>query len=113
VAIPVVAARTTATPIVDALPARTVPVRVVPVPITPDPAPARAPRPVPVLTALGTDPAAVARTSAAPVEPVIPSATPSVPAPARRGFVGHAIALTVGLVVSIVAHEAANRLGRR
>jgi hypothetical protein len=111
VAIPVAAA--SPIPAAATVAARTVPVRVVPVPITPDPAPARAPRPVPVLTALGTDPAAVARTSAAPIEPVTPSATPSTPAPARRGFVGRAIALTVGLVVTIVAHEAANRLGRR
>jgi hypothetical protein len=93
--------------------ASTIPVRVVPVAVNPDPAPVRAPRPIPVLTALGTDPTSVARTSAAPIDPVVPSPTPSMPAPARRGFLGRAVALTVGLVVSLVAYEAANRKGRR
>lgn len=91
----------------------TIPVRVVPVIVAPDPAPIRAPRPTPVLTALGTDATTVARTSAAPFDPVVPSRTPSMPAPARRGFLGRAVALTVGLVVSLVAYEAANRKGRR
>lgn len=113
IAIPVIAERSIPAPAAAVTPARTVPVRVVPAPIAPDPAPLRTARPAPVLTALGTDPVAVARTSAAPTEPVAPSAAPSAPAPARRGFVGRAVALTVGLVVSIVAYETANRLGRR
>jgi hypothetical protein len=115
VAIPIGAERPVATP-APAIPSpvpNTIPVRVVPVAIIPDVAPVRAPRPTPVLTALGLDAASVARTSAAPIEPVVPSATPSVPAPARRGFLGRAVALTVGLVVSLVAYEAANRKGRR
>lgn len=91
----------------------TIPVRVIPVAVTPDPAPVRASRPAPVLTALGSDARTVARTSAAPIDPVVPSRMPSMPAPARRGFLGRAVALTVGLVVSLMAYEAANRKGRR
>ncbi len=116
VAIPIVAAVATPAPTpVGEPPARTstIPVRVVPVAIRPDPAPAPVARPVPVLTALGTDASTVARTSAAPMEPVVPSAVISTPAPARRGFLGRAVALTVGLVVSLVAYEAANRMGRK
>jgi hypothetical protein len=115
VAIPVVAERPAPEKRAITAPARasTIPVRVVPVAITLDPAPPRAPRPAPVLTALGTDAATLARTSAAPIEPVVPSRVPSTPAPARRGFLGRAVALTVGLVVSLVAYEAANRMGRR
>lgn len=114
VAIPIAAAAAApgATPEPAARPS-TIPVRVVPVAIRPDPAPEPVARPVPVLTALGTDASTVARTSAAPIEPVIPSAVISTPAPARRGFLGRAVALTVGLVVSLVAYEAANRMGRK
>lgn len=117
VAIPIVAAVATpaaVAPVTEpAARPSTIPVRVVPVAIRPDPAPTPVARPVPVLSALGTDASTVARTSAAPIEPVIPSAVISTPAPARRGFLGRAVALTVGLVVSLVAYEAANRMGRK
>lgn len=115
VAIPVIAERPAPGPRAITAPTRagTIPLRVVPVAITPDAAQTRPPRPAPVLTALGTDAATVARTSAAPIEPVAPSQVPTMPAPARRGFLGRAVALTVGLVVSLVAYEAANRMGRR
>lgn len=118
VAIPIVPEHTAAPPVPARAAATTVPVRVVPVMVgardaAPRPTVAPTPRPVPVLTSLGTVSTAIARTSAAPVEPVVPSMTPVTPAPARRGMLGRAVALTVGLVVSLVAYEAAARMGRR
>jgi len=100
----------------------------VPVRVTPRPAPlAVAPvrhgaPPAPVaplaappvlLSALGRPHASVPATAAAPIEPMVPSPAPSVPAPARRGLLGRAVVLAAGLVMSLVAVEAAARLGRR
>jgi hypothetical protein len=107
VAIPIVADRPAPT---------TLPVRVVPVAVGAPPAQpvaASAVRPVAVMTTLGMDARSIPATSAAPMEPVVPSPVPVAPAPSRRGLLGRAVALTVGLVVSLVAYEAAARLGRR
>jgi hypothetical protein len=108
VAIPIVADRPATT---------TVPVRVVPVAVgatvASRPAPAPTARPVAVLTSLETQADSIPATSAAPVDPAVPSPVSVAPAPSRRGLLGRAMALTVGLVVSLVAYEAAARLGRR
>ena len=99
-----------------------VPVRVTPRPAPAPVAPARvdawpaAPAAVPpaiVMSALGRPRASVPATAAAPIEPLVPSAVTSPPPPPRRCLLGRAVLLAAGFVMSLVAVEAAARLGRR
>lgn len=90
-----------------AAPVTTIPVRVVPVA-----APRRIAGPA-SMTALGRVHAGVSATSAAPIEPVMPSPVPTTPPSARRGRLGRAVVFAASVVVSIVAAEAAARIGRR
>ena len=81
---------------------------------------------IPVVRAAdGTTGAVVPSTAAAftadplaapPVAAITPAAHPvrtATPAPARRGFVARVMVFAIGLVVSMVAFEAANRVGHR
>lgn len=90
-----------------AAPLTTIPVRVVPVP-----APARIALAA-SMTALGRAHTSVSSTSAAPIDPVVPSPVPTTLQAARRGLLGRAVVFAASLVVSIVAVEAAARIGRR
>ena len=130
---PLLTAATTASPVPVGAPRRlvaipivpdrvAVPIRVTPMPVAPRrtvvvpvvTSGAASPTAMPAsVTALGRAHPTVPATSAAPIEPVVPSPVPTTPAPARRGRLGRAVGFAAGLVVTFVAAEAAVRLGRR
>lgn len=116
VAIPIVTEAAVArTPAAASVPTgTTIPVRVVPAIVPPAAEPADPT--TPILSARS------AQAKPEPVAPGAPSAPPTLAGPARiavvppagrRGMLGRAVTLTVGLVISLVAFEAASRLGRR